>query len=80
MGGGGLEADPKFYENSMYRAMDNKTIMRWAHEDILALAKDEDFDVSLACFYTYTMNCKQGMYQARWHHIGRQINANISFH
>ena len=77
MGGAGLEAHPKFYENPLYKAMDNKTIVREACKVILALAKDEDFDVSLVCLYTYTMNCKQGTYQARRHHIGRNINANI---
>lgn len=80
MGGGGLEAHPKLYENTLYKAIDNKTIMREAREVILALAKDEDFEVSLACLYTYTMNCKKGTYQAKRHHIGRNINANISLH
>ena len=56
MGGGGLEAHPKLYENTLYKAMDNKTIMREARDVILALAKDEDFDISLVCLYTYTMN------------------------
>lgn len=59
--------------------MDNKTIMREARDVILALA-DENFDVSLSCLYTYTMNYKKGTNQAKRHHIGRNVNANISLH
>ena len=79
MAGGGLEAHPKLYENTLYKAMDNKTIMREAREVILALAK-EDFDVSLSCLYTYTMTCRKGTLQAKRHHMGRNVNANISLH
>ena len=79
-GGGGLEAHPKLYENTLYKAMDNKSTMREARDVILALAEDEDFDVSLSCLYTYTMNCRKGTYQAKRHHIERNVNANISLH
>ena len=79
MAGGGLEAHPKLYENTLYKAMDNKTNMREAREVILALSKEE-IDVSLSCLYTYTMNCKKGTYQAKRHHIGKNVNANISLH
>ena len=78
-GGGGLQAHSKLYENTLYKAMDNKTIMREARDVILALA-DENFDVSLSCLYTYTMNYKKGTNQAKRHHIGRNVNANISLH
>ncbi|CAH3163281.1 unnamed protein product [Porites lobata] len=78
-GGRGLEAHSKLYENTLYKAIDNKTIMREARDVILALA-DENFDVSLSCLYTYTMNYKKGTNQAKRHHVGRNVNAKISLH
>lgn len=66
-------------ENTLYKAIDNKTIMREARDVILALA-DENFDVSLSCLYTYTMNYKKGTNQAKRHHVGRNVNTKISLH
>ena len=70
-----MQAHPKLFENTLYKAMDN-ICMREAREIILALA-DADFDVSLSCLYTYNMNCRAGTHQAKRHHLGRNVNANI---
>ena len=78
-GGGGLHAHSKLYESTMYKAMDNKTIMREARDVVLALAEDEDFDVSLSCLYTYTMNCKKGTHQAKRHILEETLTQIFRF-
>ena len=53
--------------------------MRRAREVILMLAP-EDLNISLSTCYNYTQNFKEGTYQARRHHSGQNVNANISLH
>lgn len=77
--GGGLEAHSKLYDETMYKASDNMTVMREALDLVRSLAP-EDFKISLSCLYTYTMNYKQGTAQAKRHHCGTNVNARISLH
>lgn len=78
-GGGGLEAHSKLYNETMYKASDNTTVMREALDLVRCLAPG-DFKISLSCLYTYTMNYKQGTAQAKRHHHGTNVNAKISLH
>lgn len=78
-GGGGLETHSKLYNETMYKASDNMTIMREALDLVHSLAP-EDFKISLSCLYTYTMNYKQRTAQAKRHHHGANVNAKISLH
>ena len=77
--GGGLEAHSKLYNETMYKASDNTTVMREALDLVRSLGP-EDFKISLSCLYTYTMNYKQGTAQAKRHHHGTDVNAKISLH
>ena len=63
----------------MYKAIDNMTVMREALNLVRSLAP-EDFEISLSCLYTYTMNYKQRTAQAKRHHHGANVNVKISLH
>lgn len=39
-----------------------------------------NFQISTLCLYTFNMNYRQGTVQAKHHHHGRNINANVSVH
>ena len=77
--GGGLESHPKLKNEVMYKAEGNKTKMKDAREILLAAA-GPGFRISLSTCYNYTMNYKRGTYQAKRHHHGQGVNANISLH
>ena len=77
-GGGGLQADPRLLDTKLFKAADNATVMRHVKE-LLATVKP-NFQISTSCLYTYTMNYRQGTAQAKRHHHGRNINANVSLH
>lgn len=77
-GGGGLQADPRLLETTLFKAADNATVMRHAKE--LIDKSRPDIKISTSCLYTYTMNYRKGTNQAKRHHHGRGVNANISLH
>ena len=77
-GGGGLEAHPKLLDTTLYKALDNATSMKQAKEFISAV--NPDLKISLSTLYNYTMNYKKGTHQAKAHHHGKGITANISLH
>ena len=74
--GGGLEAHPKLLDTTLYKALDNATSTKQAKEFISAV--NPDFKISLSTLYNYTMNYKKGTHQAKAHHHGKGITANIS--
>ena len=39
-----------------------------------------EFVVSTSCLYTYSNNYKKGTIQAKRHHHGKDVNANVSLH
>ena len=39
-----------------------------------------EFNISISCLYTYTNNYWKGTLQAKRHHHGREVNANVSLH
>ena len=78
-GGGGLQAHSKLYDDTMYKASDNVTVMREALDLVPSLAPD-DFKISLSSLYNYTMNYKRGTHQAKQHHHGKDVNAKVSLH
>lgn len=77
-GGGGLEADPRLLDTTLFKAADNATVMRHVQE-MLKKMKPE-FNISTSCLYTYTMNYRKGTKQAERHHHGKGVNADISLH
>lgn len=77
-GGGGLQADPRLLDTKLFKAADNATVMRHV-KDLLATVKP-NFQISTSCLYTYTMNYRKGTEQAKRHHHGKDINANVSLH
>ena len=77
-GGGGLQADPRLLDARLFKAADNATVMRDVKE-MLNTVKPE-FNISTSCFYTYTKNYRKGTLQAKRHHHGREVNANVSLH
>ena len=77
-GGGGLQADPRLLDARLFKAADNATVMRDVKE-ILNTVKPE-FNISSSCLYTYTKNYRKDMLQAKRHHHGRDVNANVSPH
>ena len=77
-GGGGLQADRRLLDTKLFKAADNATVMRHVRE-LLATVKPE-LKISTSCLYTYTMNYRQGTAQAKRHHHGRDVNANVSLH
>ena len=78
-GGGGMESHPRLMDGVLYRAHDSKTTMAKAREVLLALSPPE-FQISLSCCYNYTENYRAASYQAKQHHFGRGVNAQISLH
>lgn len=77
-GGGGLQADRRLLDTKLFKAADNATVMRHVLE-MLNNIKPE-FSISTSCLYTYTNNCRKGTIQAKRHHHGREVNANVSLH
>ena len=77
-GGGGLEAERRLLDTTLFKAADNATVMRHAKELINRVRPD--FKISTSCLYTYTMNYRKGSRQAERHHHGKGVNANISLH
>ena len=47
--------------------------------ELLATVKPE-LKISTSCLYTYMMNYRQETVQAKLHHHGRDVNANVSLH
>ena len=79
LGGGGVESHPRLTDGVLYRSHDNKTTMAKAREVILALSPP-DFEISLSCCYNYTENYRAASYQAKRHHFGKDVNAQVSLH
>ena len=77
--GGGLESHPRLITTTRYRTPDNLTFMRQARKILLECAPP-NFTVSLSSCYNYTENYRKNSYEAKRHHAGRNINANISLH
>ncbi|KAJ7391492.1 hypothetical protein OS493_018539 [Desmophyllum pertusum] len=77
-GGGGLEADPRLLDTKLFKAADNATVMRNVKEMLNTV--NPGFAISTSCLYTYTNNYKKGTIQAKRHHHGKDINANVSLH
>lgn len=77
-GGGGLQADPRLLDSTLFKAADNATVMRHAKEMLRKIKPD--FKISTSCLYTYTMNYRKGTKQAERHHHGKGVNADISLH
>lgn len=77
-GGGGLQADPRLLDSTLFKAADNATVMRHAKEMLSKIKPD--LQISTSCLYTYTMNYRKGTKQAERHHHGKGVNADISLH
>jgi len=75
-GGGGLQADSRLLDSTLFKAADNATIMRHAKRCKIK----PDFEISTSCLYTYTMNYRKRTKQAECHHHGKGVNADISLH
>ena len=76
--GGGLESHPRLITSTRYKSMDNVIFMRQARNILLTCAPP-NFTISLSSCYNYTENYRENSMQAKQHHAGRDINANISF-
>lgn len=76
--GGGLQSDPRLLDTKLFKTADNATVMRHVKESLATVKPN--FQISTSCLYTYTMNYRQGTAQAKHHHHGRNINANVSLH
>ncbi len=76
--GGGLESHPRLITSTCYKSMDNVIFMRQARNILLTCAPP-NFTISLSSCYNYTENYRENSMQAKRHHAGRDINANISF-
>ncbi len=76
-GGGGLESHPRLTTGVLYRSCDSATTMKRAREIVLSLAP-KDFNISLSACYNYTETYRMGTRQAKRHHAGLGVNANIS--
>ena len=76
-GGGGLQSHPRLITGTLYRSTGNATSMKEAREILLCLAP-ESFKISLRSCYNYTENYREGTRQAKCHHAGRGVNAQIS--
>ena len=76
-GGGGLEAHPRLTTGTMYKACDSITTMKDAREMLLSLAP-RGFTISLSSCYNYTENYREGSFQAKRHHAGKDVNASVS--
>ena len=77
-GGGGLQADPRLLDTKLFKAADNATVMRHVKEMFNTIKPG--FAISTSCLYTYTKNYKKGTIQAKRHHHGKDVNANVSLH
>ena len=77
-GRGGLQADPGLLDARLFKAADNATVTRDVKE-MLNTVKPE-FNTSTSCWYTYIKNYQKGTLQAKRHHHGREVNANVSLH
>ena len=77
-GGGGLQADPRLLDTTLFKATDNATVMRHVQEMLRKMKPA--FNISTSCLYTYTMNYRKGTKQAERHHRGKGVNADISLH
>ena len=69
-GGGGLQADPRLLDRTLFKAADNATLMRHAKEMLCKIKPD--FKISTSCLYTYTMNYRKGTKQAERHHHAKE--------
>ena len=69
-GGGGLQADPRLLDTTLFKAANNATVMRHAQE-MLTKTKP-DFNISTSCLYMYTMNYRKGTKQAERHHHSKE--------
>ena len=76
-GGGGLESHPRLTNGVLYKSVDNVTTMKKAREILLSLAP-AGFSISLSACYNYTENYREGSLQAKRHHAGKGVNAQIS--
>ena len=77
VGGGGLESHPRLTNGVLYKSVDNVTTMKKAREILLSLAP-AGFSISLSACYNYTENYREGSLQAKRHHAGKGVNAQIS--
>ena len=75
--GGGVEAHPRLTIGTLYRSAESAMTTRRAREVILSLAPD-DFNISLSSCYNYTQNYRSGSAQAKQHHHGKGVNAQLS--
>lgn len=75
--GGGLESHPRLITSTRYRSIDNALFMHQARRILLSCAPP-NFTISLSSCYNYTENYRENSSQAKRHHAGRNINANIS--
>jgi hypothetical protein len=75
--GGGLEAHPRLTNGTLYRSSGSAMIMKRAREIVLSLAP-EGFTISLSACYNYTENFRAGSAEAKRHHAGKGVNAQLS--
>ena len=75
--GGGLEAHPRLINGTLYRSSCSTMTMKRAREILLSLAPD-DFTISLSACYNYTENFRAGSSEAKRHHAGKGVNAQLS--
>ena len=76
-GGGGLESHPRLTTDTLYRGTGNATTMPKARQLLLLMAPS-NFTISLSSCYNYTQNYREGTFQAKRHHAGKDVNAPIS--
>ena len=74
--GGGLESHQRLTCDTLFRSADNSLVMPKARE-ILLKAAPPGFTISLSSCYNYTNSYKSTSRQAKQHHHGLGINANI---
>ena len=76
-GSGSLQAHPRLTTATLYRTADSATTMKEAKDLILALAPS-GFSISLSSCYNYSQNYRQECAQAKRHHCGMGVNADLS--
>ena len=74
---GGLESHPRLTNGVLYRTSESSTTMKHARLTVLALAQP-NFSISLSSCYNFTENYRRDSHQAKRHHAGRGVNAQIS--
>ncbi|CAG2196295.1 unnamed protein product [Mytilus edulis] len=76
--GEGSKIHPRLTKETRFRSPDLALTMPQAREILLSVCSDKLPNIALSTCYTYTENFKANTYQAKRHHAGHNVNANIS--